>query len=90
MTECTHVWKETYYGLRCELCQVLIPNGNGPWMPLEDELEDDDEESYYEYGTCQTCGGEYGPGWSCCTCDEDDFYPEVDDSEFDNVYFGDS
>lgn len=33
-------------------------------MSFGDEDEDNDE------GTCAICGGEYGDGWSNCTCDE--------------------
>jgi hypothetical protein len=35
-----------------------------------DEFDDDDE--YGRTYTCETCGGEYGDGWSTCTCYDDD------------------
>lgn len=30
------------------------------------------EEGEREYGVCETCGGEWGDGWSNCTCYEDE------------------
>lgn len=42
---------------------------------------DDDDDLYIppeeriNYRCCQTCGGEYGPGWSNCICEED-FAPQ--------------
>ena len=82
-----HVWEETYYGLKCQVCGVFVPSGCEPWMPIdeEDDEEEDDEEEFYGYGTCETCGAEYGPGWSSCFCDEldqDDLFPEeIGDNE---------
>jgi hypothetical protein len=40
-----------------------------------DEFDEDDEDD--EYGrtyTCDSCGGEYGDGWSTCICDDDDHW----------------
>ncbi len=31
------------------------------------------EEYYYYHGNCPTCGGEYGDGWSTCTCHGEGF-----------------
>jgi hypothetical protein len=29
-----HVWKEEYYGYKCEGCQMFIPYGSEPWLPV--------------------------------------------------------
>lgn len=38
-----HDWIEEYYGMRCANCSDFIPTGCGPWMPLEDEIESDED-----------------------------------------------
>ena len=41
----THDWVEEYYGCRCKVCGMFVPEGQGPWMPDDDEMadyEDDD------------------------------------------------
>ena len=35
----------------------------------EDFAFDEDDDDEYLRGKCETCGGEYVNGWSCCTCD---------------------
>ena len=35
-----------------------------------DDWEEDEE--MFQVFTCETCGGEYGDGWSTCTCDDDE------------------
>ena len=67
-----HDWEEDYYGQVCRICGDFMPN-----------IEEDCDE-IPEHGTCQTCGGEWGDGWSNCTCDEDDLvWP--DDSIYEPV-----
>lgn len=29
---CPHLWKDGYYGDKCEICGEMIPFGHGPWM----------------------------------------------------------
>lgn len=29
-----HNWKEEYYGYKCESCQLFIPFGCEPWLPV--------------------------------------------------------
>lgn len=31
-----HVWKEEYYGYKCERCQTFIPYGSEPWVITDD------------------------------------------------------
>lgn len=31
-----HSWKEEYYGYKCQRCQMFIPYGSEPWMPLDE------------------------------------------------------
>lgn len=63
-----HEWKEEYYGLRCETCGEFIPDGCEPWMPDEDE---DDEDYHSEMCTCEHCIQDY-PERSYLIDDEDD------------------
>lgn len=30
-----HDWQDHYYGIECKNCKLLVPDGCGPWMPLE-------------------------------------------------------
>ena len=48
-TDCTHEWKEEYYGVRCPKCNTFYPYGSEPWLPLNDDIEgaqewEDDED----------------------------------------------
>lgn len=38
-----HHWIETYYGIQCEQCGLFYPYGCEPWLPDEDNLD----EEYY-------------------------------------------
>ena len=31
-----HSWKEEYYGYKCEACQMFIPYGSEPWLPVDE------------------------------------------------------
>lgn len=31
-----HDWKEEYYGYKCERCQMFIPYGSEPWLPVDE------------------------------------------------------
>lgn len=63
-----HHYKETYAGYECEYCHDFIPYGCEPWMPI-DEDEDDDPTINR---TCETCGGEFWDGGTSCSCLDDD------------------
>lgn len=74
-TECQHAWQEEYYGVRCTKCDLFYVDGSAPWDYVdEDALAR--EEYYYNHGTCEVCGGEWGDGWTTCTCDILDFEDE--------------
>lgn len=74
MTTCKHEkLTEGYYGHDCAACGELIyPWGQAPWDYLTDEEQAQIEREEYEatHGRCETCGGEWGDGWSTCTCDQ--------------------
>lgn len=74
MTECGHErLVEGYYGHDCAACRELIYlYGSAPWdLPTDEEqARIDAEEYFYTHGTCETCGGEWGDGWSTCICGE--------------------
>lgn len=74
MTTCTHEkLVEGHYGHDCAACGVLVyPYGSEPWAYLTPEEEDAlaREEAAYTDGRCETCGGEWGDGWSTCRCEE--------------------
>ena len=77
MEECKHDGGlvEGYYGHDCALCGVLIyPYGQEPWnVPTEEQQRIIDEEEYRRtHWTCETCGGEFGDGWTTCTCEVED------------------
>lgn len=39
--DCEHVWDQVYYGYECRECALFIPFGLEPWLPLdEDEQEE--------------------------------------------------
>lgn len=38
LNEHEHQWVEEYYGDRCRLCGQFVPDGMGPWMPLEGQI----------------------------------------------------
>ena len=42
----------------------------------EDFAFDEDGDDFDPDGQCESCGGEYGDGWSNCTCDMPDDYPD--------------
>lgn len=66
-----HEWKDDYYGTRCARCDLFYPSGSAPWEYDPEEEERTAREEYYAtHGTCEDCFGEYGDGWSNCTCDE--------------------
>jgi hypothetical protein len=70
MTDCNHEWKDVYYGTICAKCGEFYPDGCAPWeWTEEDERRAAKEEYYHNHGTCEVCGGEWGDGWSTCTCD---------------------
>lgn len=73
---CDHKYVDGYYGLTCTLCGDFIPYGSEPWAYLTDEEEEHiARQHYYEtHGYCSTCGGEYGDGWSNCTCEREEGY----------------
>lgn len=50
MNECKHDWKETYYGVKCSECGLFYPHGSEPWLPDEEEPEEN---------CCSRCGKEY-------------------------------
>jgi len=31
-----HVWKEEYYGYKCDVCQMFISYGSEPWLPIDE------------------------------------------------------
>jgi hypothetical protein len=41
-----HDWIDGYYGLYCRHCDMMIPYGCEPWLPIDD----DDIDYEYEYG----------------------------------------
>lgn len=47
-------------------CEVRDDYGN-----IYDYEEFDEDDEYYRTHTCEICGGEYGDGWSTCTCEEE-------------------
>ena len=53
-----HDWTEDYYGQVCRICGDFMPN-------VEEDIDE-----VPEHGTCETCGGEWGDGWSNCTCED--------------------
>ncbi len=42
------------------------------FFPDPDGYLDEPEDDWDWSGTCPTCGGEFGNGWSTCTCDSED------------------
>jgi len=36
----------------------------------DDDDDDDEDPDYIEHGCCEVCGGEWGDGWTTCTCEE--------------------
>ena len=32
----SHLWEKDYYGDKCIKCGLLVPDGCGPWMPVEE------------------------------------------------------
>ena len=54
-----HDWENDYYGKVCRICGTFWP----------DCYFDEDEGEPEERGTCEICGGEWGDGWSNCTCE---------------------
>lgn len=77
--ECQHDWKEEYYGWECRKCRAFAAYGCEPWtvQTEEDGRQLAEEEYYFSHGYCEICGGEWGDGWSSCTCDD----PEEADAE---------
>ncbi len=75
MTTCKHEKLiEGYYGHDCAVCGELIyPFGGAPWdVPTDDEQARIDAEEYrMTHWTCETCGGEFGDGWTTCRCVEE-------------------
>ncbi len=65
-----HQWKNEYDGTRCQRCGAFYVHGLAPWeIPTDDEQARIDREEYEAtHGTCEECFGEYGDGWSNCTC----------------------
>lgn len=43
-----HKWVESYYGWECVECQLFIPFGCEPWMPIDDYEDDYDEQDFDE------------------------------------------
>jgi len=37
MDECSHEFKESYYGWQCEKCDMFHPHGCAPWDEEEEE-----------------------------------------------------
>lgn len=31
-----HKWKEEYYGYKCEVCEMFVPYGSEPWLPIDE------------------------------------------------------
>jgi hypothetical protein len=78
MTVCQHEGQVTegYYGYHCIECdEFLYPFGNAPWdIPTDEEQAQIDATEYAAmHWTCDICGGEWGDGWSTCTCDPDEW-----------------
>lgn len=71
---CSHDWREGYYGHDCIKCGAFVVYGQAPWdVPTDEEQARIDAEEYaYSHGTCETCGGEWGDGWSSCRCNRED------------------
>ena len=65
-----HQWEEEYYGYKCIYCGLFVPFGGEPWAADDEQVAKD--EYQYNHGTCDMCGGEWGDGWSNCTCEEED------------------
>jgi len=63
MADCKHEWVAEYYGDRCRLCGLFIPDGCGPWLPDTEE-----EKDATVYRRCEICGGEFWDGGYSCTC----------------------
>jgi hypothetical protein len=38
-----HAWEAEYYGDRCRVCGLFIPDGHGWWMYGDDEYNWDEE-----------------------------------------------
>ena len=38
----SHKWRDVYYGIECEQCGLFYPDGCEPWLPMNDD-EDEDE-----------------------------------------------
>lgn len=36
-----HDWEYEYYGDRCKICGLFVPDGCGWWLPAEDDEEQD-------------------------------------------------
>lgn len=39
MSKCE--WQEVYYGYKCVKCGTFVPFGSEPWMPLDNDGDDD-------------------------------------------------
>jgi hypothetical protein len=74
---------EVYQFRKCPKChhevKPLLHDGHPVMHPLTQEeayweswSDDEEEEAGWGEGTCRTCGGEHGDGWSNCTCDMED------------------
>ena len=46
-----HKWEETYYGIRCMNCGLFYPDGCEPWMPYEDDPEEEDYTDWFDLQT---------------------------------------
>ncbi len=66
--DCEHTWQEEYYGHRCVICDAFAPHGSEPWAE-PDEIDDPSL-----YGTCPVCAGEFGDGWTNCTCGDTEVF----------------
>jgi len=66
--ESQHDWRDVYYGIECTKCGTFYPDGCEPWLPIDDD-DYDEYDDLSAFGTCETCGGEYWPGGTSCTCD---------------------
>ena len=36
LTPTQHSWKEEYYGYKCERCEMFVPYGSEPWLPVDE------------------------------------------------------
>ena len=51
--EVLHLWREEYYGWRCQACHTFIPFGSEPWGPV---LGEEDEEDDVCFSHVRKCG----------------------------------